>query len=254
MNTKLKGLLVLALVAVSSMAFSQVQFAVGLKAGPNFANLDVKDPGATYSNRTGWHGGAFVNLKFGKVAIQPEVLFSQQGSKVKFNTDDLNSNFNYINIPVIVKLYTIAGINLQVGPQFGFLTNDPKAVVDGQTVESAYKDSDVSVAMGVGWDLPFGLTVDGRYNLGLTKIEEAEGVETTKNQVWQVSLGYKIFKSGRNRDLTNRFSRRVVRATFFCFNDQTDCSSKSTNKRAAKSLSLVEPNRTIWTYRPKNWS
>lgn len=193
-----KRILVICLIAAGTVpAFSQAQLAIGIKGGPNFANLNVKDAQATYDNRTGWHGGAFLLVKVGKIGIQPEVLFSQQGSKIKVNTDDVNANFNYINIPVILKLYTIAGINLQVGPQFGFLTNDPKTIVEGQTVENAYKKSDVSVAMGVGWDLPFGLTIDGRYNLGVTKIEDDPALQATRNQVWQVSVGYKLFKFGK---------------------------------------------------------
>ncbi|MBL0743457.1 porin family protein [Chryseolinea lacunae] len=110
------------------------------------------------------------------------------------NTQDFDANFSYINIPVIVKLYTVAGINLQAGPQFGFLS---KAEIDGDNVKDSFKKSDVSLALGAGWDLPFGLTIDARYNLGLTKIEETNpSYSNIKNQVWQVSLGYKLFKFG----------------------------------------------------------
>lgn len=178
-------------------AFSQAQFAIGIKGGPNFANLDVSSPGTSYKNRTGWHGGAFLLLKAGKIGVQPEFIFSQQGSKMRFDATDLNSNFEYINIPVMLKLYTVAGINLQLGPQFGFLTNDPKTIVDGQIIEDAYKKSDVSLGIGAGWDLPFGLTLDARYNLGLSKIEDDPSLQATKNQVWQVSVGYKLIKFGK---------------------------------------------------------
>ncbi|HRG11198.1 MAG TPA: outer membrane beta-barrel protein, partial [Cyclobacteriaceae bacterium] len=98
----------------------------------------------------------------------------------------------------------VAGINLQVGPQFGFLTsaesefnpidNEPQNLAD---VKSAYKKSDVSAALGVGWDLPFGLTVDARYNLGLSKINDGQNSDESKNQVFQVSLGYKLIKLGK---------------------------------------------------------
>jgi hypothetical protein len=93
---------------------------------------------------------------------------------------------------------------LQIGPQFGFLTKaesdyDPVTQTPTSTrdFKNDYKKSDVSLAMGVGWDLPFGLTLDGRYNLGLTKLNDNASVQQTKNQVWQVSLGYKIFKIGK---------------------------------------------------------
>jgi len=195
-------LVVVALLAISSGVFAQPQVAVGIKAGANFATLDVSDPGTTYDNRTGWHGGGFVLFKFGKIGIQPELLFSQQGSTFKYSgSPDLESNFSYMNVPIILKLYTVAGINLQAGPQFGFLTSAKMETVDGsgkiteEDIKSDLKGSDFSVALGVGWDLPFGLTVDGRYNLGLSDINDSTG-ESVKNQVWQVSVGYKLFKFG----------------------------------------------------------
>lgn len=184
----------LALVALSTGAFAQAQIALGIKAGPNFATIDAKEPGTTYKNRTGYHFGAFGLIKLTKIGIQPEILFSQQGSKVKFNGDDFDANFSYINIPIIIKLYTIAGINLQAGPQFGFLS---RAEVEDTDIKDAVKGSDISLALGAGWDLPFGLTLDARYNLGLSDVNDGYSEEKMKNQVWQVSVGYKLIKLGK---------------------------------------------------------
>jgi hypothetical protein len=195
-----KSVILLFLFSVGiSAALAQAQLSIGLKGGLNFANLDVSSAQNTYDNRTGYHLGAFTLIKAGNIGIQPEIIFSQQGSSVKSPSgESFESNFNYVNIPVMLKLYTVAGLNLQVGPQFGFLTNDPVVKdPDGATIEDAYKKSDFSVGMGVGWDLPFGLTVDARYNLGLSNIENVAAVEAAKNQVWQVSLGYKLFKFGK---------------------------------------------------------
>lgn len=203
MKTKL--LLVATALMISSVTYSQVQFALGLKAGPNFSSIDREGSlGDNYKSRTGFHGGAFALIKLTKIGIQPEILYSKQGAKFTFNSQDYESNYDYVNIPIIVKLYLAAGLNLQVGPQFGFLT-----AVDGKTVASVnntevavdlakdqYKKSDLSAAFGVGWDLPFGLTIDGRYNLGLSKIQDNPNIDATKNQVFQVSLGYKLFKLG----------------------------------------------------------
>lgn len=187
-------------VILSTAGFSQMQLAVGVKAGPNFANLDTKSSiGENYKSRTGFHGGGFVLVKLTKIGIQPEILFSQQGSTVKFNSQDLKSNYSYINVPVIVKLYTVAGINLQVGPQFGFITKaEQEDLLTGkmENVKSKLKGSDLSLALGAGWDLPFGITLDARYNLGLSDINDSSG-ESIKNQVWQVSLGYKLIKLGK---------------------------------------------------------
>jgi hypothetical protein len=193
----------------AQQAWSQAELAIGIKAGPNFATIDTKSTAAAnYKNRAGFHGGAFVLVKAAKFGIQPEVIFSQQGSKVEINSQNFESNFSYVNIPIILKLYTIAGINIQAGPQFGFITNAETPIQDQlnpgsykvEDVKDKMKSSDFTLALGLGWDLPFGLTFDARYNMGLSKIYEdapTQQTETAKNQVFQVSLGYKLIKLGK---------------------------------------------------------
>lgn len=189
------NLVVLAILFSTSAMFAQAQFSVGIKGGLNFAKFDATQFGESVKGKTGFHGGAFALIKLSKIGIQPELIFSQQGSKVRFASGEGEGNFDYINIPVMLKLYTVAGINLQLGPQFGFLS---KAEVDGDNVKDSFKGSDLSLGIGAGWDLPFGLTIDARYNLGLSKIEDNDpAYEAVKNQVLQVSLGYKLIKIGK---------------------------------------------------------
>lgn len=196
-------MVVLISAAFVNQAQAQAQFAVGIKGGPNFANLDVNSSVSNnYKNRTGFHAGAFALIKLTKIGIQPELLFSRQGSNFQFNSSDGEANFDYINIPIILKLYTVAGINLQAGPQFGFLSGgEVKSTINGitsvQDAKDAYKASDFSLALGAGWDLPFGLTLDARYNLGLSKINDGANAPESKNQVFQISAGFKILKLGK---------------------------------------------------------
>lgn len=192
----MKKLLVLVFVLSSvAVASAQVQVAFGVKAGVNLSKLDTD---YNTDNITAFHGGAFALFKLTKIGIQPEVLFSQQGSKV----DDIqlggegDLKASYLSIPVMVKLYLIGGLNLQVGPQFGFLT---AADFDGRDVKEDFKNSDLSANLGLGWDLPFGLTVDARYNLGLSDVK-ADGSDfegSFKSRTIQLSLGYKIIKLGK---------------------------------------------------------
>lgn len=200
---RILGAALLMMIAVQS--FGQAQFALGLKGGLNFAKFDVDDAGGSLKSKTGFHGGAFALIKLTKIGIQPELIYSQQGSKFKFDGQDLEANFSYVNIPVMLKFYLVAGLNLQVGPQFGFLTSAKQdgydeatqQLVRDQNVKSFYKKSDVSLGLGAGWDLPFGLTVDARYNLGLSKIDDDAASAAAKNQVIQLSLGYKLIKLGK---------------------------------------------------------
>ena len=189
--------------------FAQTQFSVGVKAGLNFANLYVANASGSYDGRTGYHAGAFALLKKENFAVQPEIVLSQQGTKVTVNQRDFESSFNYINVPVLVKYYFFkskngGGINVHAGPQIGFLQSAKADVIDSitfmfkkdQDVKRSYKKSDISACLGAGWDTPFGLTVDVRYNLGLRRIEEDENAHAIKNQVFQVGRIYKLFKLG----------------------------------------------------------
>lgn len=197
-------MVLLASVLLANQVKAQAQFSLGIKAGANFSSINVSDPAATWDSKTGFHGGAFALIKVTAFAIQPELIFSQQGSKVKINGQDLDANFSYLNVPVIAKFYLPLGLNLQLGPQFGFLTtaeSDYNPVTNvpqsGTDLKEFYKNSDLSIGMGIGWDLPMRLSIDARYNLGIKQIEDDPSIEATKNQVFQISLGYKLIKLGK---------------------------------------------------------
>lgn len=164
------------LFAVSTYAQS-IDF--GIKAGMNFASIN--DAGEGLDTRTGFHAGVFLGLKFNdKVALQPELLYSQQGAEF----DSGKFELDYVNIPVIFKYYLVQGLNLQVGPQFGFVIND-KISFDGIAEEA--EKFDLSGILGAGYDLPLGLRIDARYNFGFSDVvKDGDG----KNGVFSLALGY----------------------------------------------------------------
>ena len=182
-----KILLLLSIVSINCTSFGQ-RIDIGIKGGMNFSRLEIPD--VSTSQKTGYHLGAYSLFKFGKLGLQPEFIFSQQGSKVDLG----NWDTKYINIPVILKLYLVAGFNLQAGPQFGFLN---KAELDGNSIEDNIKRSDVSLGLGLGWDAPIGLKFDARYNIGLTDNSDDPAYAAIKSQVFQLSLGFRIFHLGK---------------------------------------------------------
>lgn len=182
-----KIILLVVIVAINCISFGQ-RIDIGIKGGVNFSKLEIPD--IKTSNKTGYHFGAYSLFKFGKLGLQPEIIFSQQGSKVDLG----NWDTKYINIPVILKIYLAGGFNIHAGPQFGFLN---QAELDGNSIEDNLKNSDVSLGLGVGWDLPLGLKLDARYNLGLTDNSDDPAYETIKSQVFQLSLGFRIFNLGK---------------------------------------------------------
>lgn len=207
---KSKILLPVVLLSLVSLAsFGQAQFALGIKGGANFSKIDPKAGTSNIDNATGFHAGAFALVKILMIGVQPEVQFSKQGSSFTFDSKNYEANFDYINVPVILKFYLPLGLNLQAGPQFGFLSvADLKTTASSTTTKDDVKNlfadkSDLAVALGAGWDLPFGLTVDFRYNLGLADMKFTPPSNASnppsvefKNKVIQLSLGYKLIKLG----------------------------------------------------------
>lgn len=162
---------------MGTTVFSQ-SLDLGVKLGANFSN--ISDVG-NMSSKTGFHGGVFAAVKFQKVAVQGDILYSQQGAKFRASKFDLD----YVNVPIVLKYYLIQGLNVQVGPQFGFLVNeDIEDKPEGKT-----KNMDISGVAGLGYDLPFGIRFDARYNFGLTDISNTAGAEG-KNNVFSLALGY----------------------------------------------------------------
>ena len=159
---------------------------LGIKAGATFANLT----GATdASTKTGFVGGAFLTIKFSdKIAIQGDLLYSQQGAKLEL--DDIN--LNYINFPIVLKYYIIKRINIQAGPQFGTVVNDDLGEVFGPNDIISF---DITGVVGIGIDLPLNLRITGRYGFGLSEISfiefEGDSKETnSKNSVFSLTAGF----------------------------------------------------------------
>jgi hypothetical protein len=196
---KTKAPFIVLFILLSSSAWSQ-EVAFGIKGGLNLASLNVNDAEATYNSRTGLHAGIFARSKFNKVAIQPELLLFTQATDVKSTLlGNYKDNFTYLSIPLMLKFYPVLGLNLQAGPQFGFLLDGERnysgALGQGsKDIKDYYNNSDVSVSVGTGWDFKFGLSADVRYNIGVKDINNAVDGQETKSKVFLVSLGWNFLK------------------------------------------------------------
>lgn len=169
-----KLLLSLFVICFTAGAYAQ-SLDAGVKLGANFSKLNDM---SSVKNKTGMVAGGFVSIGYNNMAIQPEVLYSQEGSKTDFGNFDLD----YINVPVMFKYYLVGEfLNAQVGPQFGFLTK--QSMKD----QIKTKDFDFSGVAGLGLEIPFGLRVEARYNFGITNVTEDE---SAKKGVFSIAVGY----------------------------------------------------------------
>ncbi len=186
--------LVLALVAFVVFSTEAQKFQLGVKGGLNIPSTDAF--GFTGDvDGSGWHAGIFGLIKITKIGIQPEVLYSSYN--FTDNTDNSETDFNFVTVPIIAKLYLVQGVNIQAGPQFGILL-DSESKNAGITLDNTgvLKDSDLSIAVGAGVDLPFGLNISGRYLIGVSDISDQDALGEINTSTVQVSLGYALVKLG----------------------------------------------------------
>ena len=177
-----KAILLTMFLALGSLSANAQGIKFGVKGGANFSNVKGDFDS---ENITNFHVGALVELNITpSFSLQPEVLYSSQGAKLK-GSDDIKSD--YINIPVMARFYVIPKLlSIDAGPQFGFLVNDNYDNI-GPAFKS--KNYDFAVAGGVTVDIISGLFVSGRYVVGLTDTTEDSDV---KNMTAQFSVGYKF--------------------------------------------------------------
>lgn len=195
-----KLFLVLGMLCALSLALSSPVSAagarIGVKAGANLANQTGDAEGA--SSKLGLAGGVFVELKAGpKVAIQPELLYTQKGSKEESGGIEEKVKLDYIEVPVLLKLKLGApGVptspSIFLGPSLGFLASAKAEVSDGSSsgsvdIKEFMKSTDFSAVFGAGLDVSK-LTFDVRYSLGFADISEGE--DSIKNGVFSFMVGY----------------------------------------------------------------
>ncbi len=200
-----KVLLLAACVVMATGAFAQ--FSWGVKSGLNISSLtDVP----SNQMKTGIYVGAFAEYRFNDyISIQPEVVYSRQG--VAYNvtkegdvTTRNRIRANYINVPVLARLYLLDNLTLDLGPQIGFVltAKDFSKVVDktdGRDVwngksrldKNTYNVIDFSIAMGLTYNLSDNCFVSARYGLGITNFfdKDKTGVNG-KNSVIQIGTGF----------------------------------------------------------------
>lgn len=184
----------------------------GVKGGINVATITEDADFVNFDSRTCFHIGVVMELPISETfSFQPELLFSCQGADYSLNDDvsideptkaangfEGSVKLNYLNVPLMAKYYVVEGLNIEAGPQLGFLLSakdeyDYPGESGEEDIKDYVKGIDFGINFGIGYKLEGGLNFGARYNLGLSdandNIEEL-GDQTLKNRLFQFSLGY----------------------------------------------------------------
>lgn len=166
------------------MANAQL-LSLGMKAG-----LNISDPsGYDYNAKLGYHAGIVGRLKVGALAVQPEVVFSQQGANVTMTGGpNRDQEMNYLTVPLMLQLYVFPGFYLEAGPQVGILISS--------NISSPYRDlsrRDYALNGGAGFRIrPISTDIYFRYSAGLKDIEEGMWADGDRHRVVQLGLLYRF--------------------------------------------------------------
>jgi hypothetical protein len=104
----MKKRFLVAVVFILGISTSQAQvLQFGVKGGLNFANYTGGNiSGVDFKSITSFHAGAVMEIKvFENFAIQPELLYSTQGSELSGLGDQIKNELGYLSIPVLAKFY-----------------------------------------------------------------------------------------------------------------------------------------------------
>lgn len=235
-------------VIVIICSFSQAQeINYGFKLGGNLSNLvgdypEDTEPVITSDNKSklGVNVGMFLEYEINNnFSFQPELLFSLQGNKYEtkeeYFDDFTNQNekvtltqttrLSYINLPLILKYHVTEKIDIEFGPQIGYLVgakadfeyqdanfpeDNEEITIDllndgtynflGATIQwqEAINRFDYGLNLGASYDINENIFIQARYYYGLSTIDDnsTNGLDFSswdlKNSVFQLSLAYKL--------------------------------------------------------------
>ena len=149
-----------------------------------------------------------INIPLLPIHIQPELLFTSAGGKYtvenvtqQLKDEDVKQTFNRVDIPIIIG-YKIGPARLVAGPVASFILGDGFSTESLANVKSDFNSATWGIQAGVGVDILGKLTVDLRYEGGLSKLGDSAtfggeefAFDSRTSQVL-VSLGY-FFGGGK---------------------------------------------------------
>lgn len=193
---------VIAAVIVGCAATASAQeMTAGIKAGYNNTKLwfDEDEVGIDSRTRAGLVVGLFTSYAVTpRVAFQPEFLYSQKPSTLRFDDgQEARVNLDYFEIPLLADFRLNEGTNrvsLMVGPTIGFRTK-AEVEFDNQPVpgfdEDDLEKTDVGITAGLALTMNQ-FVLDGRYTWGLRNINKDKSEPEITNRTLSVTVGWRF--------------------------------------------------------------
>lgn len=135
-------------------------FIGGVNVPDYTTNMDATD----IRNKLGWQAGIVTAVKFGAMALEPQILYVRQGLRVRpEGGSELNLKSNSIDVPVLASLRLLNPLRIYAGPVFTVM-NDCKLKSGGDLLDFGRIRPSLSYTVGAGVVLLRHLLIDVRYN------------------------------------------------------------------------------------------
>lgn len=206
---------------ISSAAFAQENISFGLRGGLASYNmrgdavsnlgslLDLANGMITTKSRTGFYGGAYVDIPLGvDFSIEPGLYYTQKGYELNGNLNLKGFGFlgagakaqlqaDYVDIPLLLKLKA-GSFQVFAGPQFSYLTKANLHSTAGVLginllnnnldVTNNFNRWDAGVTGGLGFAVSKNFNITASYDYGLQKVDAGQRVKSY-NQGFKIGLG-----------------------------------------------------------------
>ncbi len=132
----------------------------GINVPDYTTNMDATD----IRNKMGWQAGIVTAVKFGAVAVEPQILYVRQGLRIRpEGGEELNLKSNSIDVPVLASFRLLNPLRIYAGPVFTVM-NDCKQKSGGDLLDFGRIRPSLSYTVGAGVVLLRHLLIDVRYN------------------------------------------------------------------------------------------
>ena len=189
-------------IQTSSTAYdmdAREELKVGIKAGMNYSNVySESGEGFVADGKAGFAGGVFVSIPLSQlVGIQPELMYSQKGFKGELGPIKYNATFDYLDLPIHLQIKPTENISILAGPQFSYLLSSKYEVgslgFSNNDAEDDNNRATVGLSAGVDFTVQnFLISARGSWDLSKVNKDNSTSDINYKNQVLQVTLGYRF--------------------------------------------------------------
>lgn len=130
-------------------------------------------------------------------SLQPEAIFSRQGSTAVIDGVRIRNRLNYINIPVVSRFFITPKLSLDVAPQLGLLASarvKTKGDKNNRNIKILSSEDFNTTEFGVGLGTTYKICEDThimfRYTQGLTNVYKKSyiGDRNTRNSTFEISF------------------------------------------------------------------